>query len=242
MNIAMYRTFFNVQKQHWWFITRKTIVLDTINRHVKQTDNIKILDIGCGSGVMLNALEKIGQTFGMDMADEAIAFSQEIFSGQVEKGLLPDHVPYAENFFDVITALDVIEHVEEDVESLVTLHSRLVAGGKAVITVPAYQFLWSRFDELNEHKRRYTLTELDGKLKQSGFTVEKISYYNTLLFPVVYIVRLLNNALKRDGSSDIDLPSPMLNFILRKIFGVEKYLLRWINLPFGVSILAVVSK
>jgi SAM-dependent methyltransferase len=200
------------------------------------------LDIGCGSGLMLNALEDIGQTYGMDMSDEAISFSKEIFTGTVKKGMLPDEVPYEENFFDLITALDVIEHVDRDIDSLKAMHSRLIAGGKAVITVPAYMFLWSSFDDVNEHKRRYTLNELNEKLVQAGFTVEKITYYNTLLFPVVLVVRILNNILNRDGSSDIDMPSKPLNFVLKQIFGLEKYLLKFVNLPFGVSILAVVRK
>ena len=242
MNIDMYRMFFVVQKKHWWFVTKKEIVLDAIDRYFNQHTGVKVLDIGCGSGLMLNALEHVGQTFGMDMSDDAISFSKEIFNGKVEKGFLPDQIPYAENYFNLITALDVIEHVDEDVDSLKAIRGHLVADGKDVITVPAYMFLWSKFDEMNEHKRRYTLTELNAKLEQAGFTVEKISYYNTLLFPVVFVVRMLNNLFKRDGSSDVDMPNAPLNFVLKKIFGLEKYLLRFINLPFGVSILAVVKK
>ena len=242
MNINMYRMFFEVQKKHWWFVTKKEIVIDTIAKHFNKHADVKVLDIGCGSGLMLNALENVGQTFGMDMSDDAINFSKEIFSGKVEQGFLPDQIPYAENYFDLITALDVIEHVDEDVNSLKAIRAHLVADGKAVITVPAYMFLWSKFDEMNEHKRRYTLTELNTKLVQAGFTVEKISYYNTLLFPVVFVVRMLNNLFKRDGSSDVDMPKATLNFVLKKIYGIEKYLLRFINLPFGVSILAVVKK
>jgi hypothetical protein len=111
-----------------------------------------------------------------------------------------------------------------------------------MITVPAYMSLWSHFDELNEHKRRYTLNELHKKLLMAGFEIEKISYYNTLLFPIVYIVRKLNNLLGRNGSSDIDMPSSMMNSILKTIFGFEKLILRYCNMPFGVSILAVVKK
>lgn len=242
MNIEMYRKFFAVQKKHWWFVTRKKIVLDVIDRYLTKNSDNKILDIGCGSGLMLNALEEIGHTFGMDMSDEAINFSKEIFSGKVEKGLLPDQIPYEENFFNLIIALDVIEHIDLDIDSLMAIRSRLASGGKAVITVPAYMFLWSSFDELNEHKRRYTLSELNNKLLQAGFTVEKISYFSTLLFPVVFVVRMLNNILKRSGASDLDMPNWILNIVLENIFGIEKYLLKFVNLPFGVSILAVVRK
>jgi len=242
MNIEMYRRFFEVQKKHWWFLTRKNIVLDTIVLYSSKTEDSEILDIGCGSGVMLSVLDNIGCAHGMDMSDDAINFSKEIFGGEVKKGYLPDNVPYQENKFDLITVLDVIEHIDLDVESIEAMRALLVKGGKAVITVPAYMFLWSSFDEMNEHKRRYTRTELKAKLEQAGFTIEKISYYNTLLFPVIFIVRMLNNLLKRDGASDVDMPSRPVNFILKKIFGIEKYLLRYLNLPFGVSILAVVRK
>jgi 2-polyprenyl-3-methyl-5-hydroxy-6-metoxy-1,4-benzoquinol methylase len=238
----MYRLFFQVQQKHWWFVTRKKIVLAAIDSYVDKNIKLKILDIGCGSGVMLTALEKLGQTFGMDMSDEAISFSKEIFNGKVEKGFLPDQLPYEPDFFNLITALDVIEHIDQDVESLQVIYSLLNSEGKAIITVPAYLFLWSKFDDLNEHKRRYTLTELRTKLIIAGFTIEKISYYNTLLFPIVFLVRLLNNILQRDGASDIDIPNSFLNYILEKVFSLEISILRWINLPFGVSILAVVRK
>ena len=96
MNIEMYRIFFEIQKKHWWFVTRKNIVLDFIERYLTKSDHTKVLDIGCGSGLMLNALQEVGQTFGMDMSDEAISFSKEIFKGRVEKGALPDQLPYQE--------------------------------------------------------------------------------------------------------------------------------------------------
>ena len=242
MNIDMYRIFFKIQKKHWWFVTKKKIVLDMVDRYFTGSDDAKVLDIGCGSGLMLNALEDVGQAYGMDMSDEAINFSKEIFDGTVEQGALPDHVPFEDNFFDLITALDVIEHIDDDIASLKAMRSLLTRGGTVVITVPAYMFLWSSFDEMNEHKRRYTRPELKEKLIQAGFTIEKISYYNTLLFPVVFVVRMLNNILKRDGSSDIDMPSRPVNFVLGIIFGFEKYLLKFLNLPFGVSVIAVVKK
>lgn len=242
MQTNMYRIFFEIQKKHWWFVTKKKIVLDTIDRFFKKDDQTKILDIGCGSGLMLNALSKIGPTYGMDMSDEAIEFSKEIYNGDIAQGSLPDQVPYENNFFSLITALDIIEHIDRDIDSLTAMRDLLTPGGKIIITVPAYMFLWSPFDDMNEHKRRYTLTELKTKLLQTGFTIEKISYYNTLLFPIVFVVRLLNKLLNRDGASDMDIPSPPVNFILRKIFSFEMYLLRFLNLPFGVSVIAVVRK
>ena len=242
MNKEFYRKFFEVQKKHWWFVSKKKIVLDFIDRYVPTNDNHKILDIGCGSGLMLNALEQIGDTYGMDMSDDAINFSKEIFSGTVKKGMLPDNIPYDEEYFSLVVALDVIEHVDDDRASLTAIRSHIAEGGQAVISVPACMFLWSEHDVLNEHKRRYTLEELKGKLIDAGFTIEKISYFNTFLFPLISLVRMMNNLLKRKGASEIDLPHPFINFIIEKIFSLEKYFLRIMNFPIGVSVLAVIRK
>jgi len=242
MNIQLYRIFFEIQNKHWWFSSKRAIILETIARYTNLNPSSTILDIGCGSGLMLNALEGLGNTSGMDMSDDAIQFSQEIFRGGIRKGYLPDNVPFPENQFDLITALDVIEHIDDDVQSLKTIKELLTATGTAIIPVPAYMVLWSHFDEINEHKRRYTLTELKNKLEQAGFRIEKISYYNTFLFPIAYVVRKLNNFLGRNGVSDIEMPSDIMNNLLRRVFSSEKSLLRYCNFPFGVSVLAVVKK
>jgi SAM-dependent methyltransferase len=242
MDKKLYLKFFEVQKKHWWFVSKKKIVLDFIDRYVPMNDNHKILDIGCGSGLMLNALEQIGETYGMDMSDDAINFSKEIFSGTVKKGMLPDNIPYDEEYFSLVVALDVIEHVNDDRASLTAIRHHIAEGGQAVISVPACMFLWSEHDVLNEHKRRYTLEELKGKLIDAGFTIEKISYFNTFLFPLISLVRMINNLLKRKAASEIDLPHPVINYIVEKIFSLEKYFLRIMNFPIGVSVLAVVRK
>lgn len=242
MNASMYRQFFLVQQSHWWFTTRKKIVLDTIARFRRDSAEEQILDIGCGCGVMLNSLNELGSTYGLDMSDDAIAFCNEIFGGEVKRGHLPDQVPFPREKFSLITALDVIEHIDLDQQSLKTLHDLLQPKGLAIVTVPAYQFLWSKFDEMNEHKRRYTRHELQLKLQNAGFKIEKISYFNSLLFPLVFAIRMVNKVLGRNGASDIELPGKRLNALLGKIFGLEVSLLRTLSLPFGVSIIAVVRK
>ena len=242
MNVLMYRQFFEVQKVHWWFLVRKTIVLDAISRIPDLPKELSILDVGSGSGVMLKSLEELGETSGLDMSEEAIKFSKEIFSGEVRKGNLPDQVPFEQDAFHLITALDVIEHIEDDEGSIVAIKGLLKANGCAIVTVPAYRFLWTKFDVINEHKRRYTLTELREKLVAAGFIVENISYFNTLLFPMVVIVRMLNKAWNRDGTSDIDMPPAWINRILTFVFSLERPLLKMTRLPFGVSIIATVRK
>ena len=243
MDKSYYKIFFEVQKEHWWFVSKKKIVLDFIKQRMPHNLKNKILDVGCGSGLMLSALERLGETSGLDASDEAIAFSQEIFSGFVKKGELPNNVPYKDNYFNLITALDVIEHIENDVASLLTLHSKLVAGGLLVVTVPAFMFLWSEHDELNQHKRRYTRNELKEKLILAGFEVEKISYFNFFLFPLIAVIRLINRALKhKSEGSDVKLPNLIVNWIFLRVFSSEVGFLRLMNLPFGVSIIAIAHK
>jgi 2-polyprenyl-3-methyl-5-hydroxy-6-metoxy-1,4-benzoquinol methylase len=243
MDKSYYRIFFEVQKSHWWFVGKKKIVLDLVRRHVpSRSEGHKILDIGCGSGLMLNALKAIGEVSGMDMSDEAISFSKEIFDGTVKKGFLPNNVPYEYENFSLVTALDVIEHIDDDRAALKAIRATMLDGGQAIITVPACMFLWSGHDVLNEHKRRYTHKELKTKLVEAGFKIERISYFNTLLFPAIGFVRLVNRALNRKETSDVDLPSLPVNYILKKIFTAERFFLKFISFPIGVSILAVVRK
>ncbi len=243
MDKSYYEIFFDVQRRHWWFSTKKEIVLDLIRRtcfnvFAKQ----KILDVGCGAGLMLNSLEKIGETYGMDMSDDAINFSKKIYSGVVKKGSLPVNFPYDDNEFTIVVALDVIEHIDDDIAALKTIKNSMVVGGQLIVTVPACMILWSKHDVLNEHKRRYSLTELREKLIIAGYSVERISYFNTLLFPAILLVRMINKIFKREDGSDVALPSPVINFILKNIFSIERWLLRVVNLPIGVSVLAVAKK
>lgn len=240
----MYKLFYEIQKKHWWFVSKKKIVSIFIEKILidKNKQELKILDIGCGSGLMLEKLTEYGSVYGMDTSEEAISFSKEIYSGDIRKGSLPNDVPYQNNFFDLIVALDVIEHIDEDLMALRVLEAKLTRSGKAIITVPAYMFLWSKFDDLNEHKRRYTVSELKDKLESAGFNIKKISYYNSFLLPAVCIVRLFNKFLKRNAESEMDMPSEYVNYLLRQIFSSEGIFLKKVNFPFGVSILAIVEK
>lgn len=244
MNENMYRLFYEIQKKHWWFVSKKKIVSDFVENilNTREKKENKILDVGCGSGLMLEKLSEYGTVYGMDFSDEAIKFSSEIYPGEIRKGSLPNAVPFEDAFFDLIVALDVIEHVDEDVLALKTIKTKLKTGGKAIITVPAYMFLWSKFDEINEHKRRYTVPDLKNKLEISGLKIRKISYYNTFLFPVVYLVRNINKLLKRNAENEVAMPSRNINNLLKKIFSFESGILNKMNMPFGVSIIAIVEK
>jgi SAM-dependent methyltransferase len=242
MEEYLYAEMYELEKNHWWFVTRKRIIISFLNRYLIKSSQNKILDAGCGCGSILCDLQYEGQAFGMDASPEALRFSKSRFEGVIKQGYLPDDIPWPEEYFDAILLLDVLEHLNQDSKSLKSLGYHLKRDGVLLLTVPAYMFLWSSHDEVHQHYRRYTKKELSTKLLESGYKIQKISYFNTLLFPPIALIRLLRNRLKISGGSDANLPSPFINWVLKSIFSVEGHLLRHLNFPFGVSIIAIATK
>jgi len=244
MEQYLYREMYEQQNKHWWFVGRTKIILSLINKYLRNTQKpIKILDIGCGTGKMLREMSSFGEAYGLDSSEEAISFCKQYCSQKVMKGFLPNENPYRNQVFDLILALDVLEHIEDDREVIKCIYEMLSDSGYGIITVPAYMFLWSNHDEVHNHKRRYILTELKKKLEQAGFEIQKISYFNTFLFLPILLVRMLSKVIgRRNNSSDLGVSISRLNFIFEKIFSFERHLLNLFKLPFGVSIIAVVKK
>ena len=146
------------------------------------------------------------------------------------------------NVFDVVVSCHVIEHIEKDGEALNSIKYLMKKNGILVLTVPALMSLWSKFDEVNHHKRRYRKSELSHKIKAANFQILRISYFNSFLLPMIYIYRKATVFLKKEEVSDLKMPGKIINFILEKIFLIESYFLRVVNFPIGVSIIAVVKK
>ena len=243
MEDELYDVHFHVQKHHWWFVVKERIVRDIIDRCHLEGSPRDILDAGCGPGLMLEGLRGYGNVFGMDFSEKAVQYSQSKNIGDIRKGDLPFGFPFKDKKFDLILALDVIEHIEEDVESLRVLCDALKPHGKIILTVPANPFLWSKHDDVNQHKRRYTLSELRTKMASASLKIEKITYYNALLFPLIFIMRTLQKMLKLDTESDLKIPSPLVNNALKFVFHAERLLLRCgVRFSFGVSIIAVASR
>jgi hypothetical protein len=138
--------------------------------------------------------------------------------------------------------LDVIEHIENDENVLNQAHDYLAPQGRIVITVPAYQFLWSQHDVANHHKRRYTRRELRKKLEASGYRIEKLSYMNTILFPAALLWRMVDIMARVNKDPTLEIPSQFVNASLGTIFSFEKYLLRLTTMPFGLSVVAVAQR
>jgi len=219
------------QKKHWWFQARKKIIDQIISKiNFKKKNNI--LDFGCGSGVHLDMLSKYGH---VDVHEQNKYARTAIKNRYKNIKNIHSTLRLKNNFYDLILMADVIEHVKEPKKLLANLKKCLRKDGRILITVPAYQFLFSKKDYVLNHYRRYDKKLLRGELK--GFKIEIISYFNTFLCVPIIMMTLLNKFLKRDYIKKAETtPNLIINKLLYIIFVTEKYFIKYLNLPFGISI------
>jgi len=241
MNPEVYERMAWLEDRHWWFLARRAIVAKMI-AGLGLPPQSRILDTGCGTGGNLAMLRNFGEVAATEMDDWAREIAAAKSVASVSFGKLPDVLPYHGPEFDLVTLLDVLEHVQDDQAALKSLNGLLKPSGYLLITVPAYPFLWSGHDEAHHHYRRYRLGELAGKTREAGFDVVYASYFNTFLFPLIAAIRLIGQLLKRNAGSDLSMPSRWLNRLLYTIFASERALLGKVTLPFGVSALLVARK
>ena len=187
-------------------------------------------------------LAQFGSIDAFELDDEARAIAETKLHISVKHGILPNGIPFAPGTFDVVTAFDVIEHVEQDVASLSMLGQQLAPGGRLFMTVPALPWLWSKHDETHHHYRRYTRQSLEAALRQAGLRPVRVSYFNTLLFPLIAGLRLLRKQLHLKETADDAMPGAWTNVILKAIFGAESAVVGRLNLPIGVSLMAVAER
>jgi len=240
---------FEMEQRHFWHVGRREMILDVLRRSVPGLPRSRMLEVGCGNGSVLAFLRQNGIDIeGGDILLEGLRFCRRRVPSaslyQVDILALP-----FKDEFDIVGAFDVLEHVEDDEKALAEMNRALKAGGRLILTVPAHKFLWSRHDEASHHKRRYSRKDLMAKLERSGFAVDKTTYYMFFLFPVLAAMRLLSRVLRgkegeRSGTkTSLELKTvPVINDVFLALLRLEKYLIRYVNLPFGASLLITAAK
>lgn len=245
MKREFYAEYYEIEDRHWWFIGRRRIFLALLDRHLGPgAGSRRILDVGCGTGTMLGYLSRYGEAEGIDADPEAVRFCHQRGIEQVRQ-VEPGPLPHDSATFDLLTALDVIEHVDDDTGLVREMARVLRPGGMLLASVPAYRWMWGPQDEIAHHKRRYVARELRERITETGLELRRVTYFNTLLFPAIAAVRALRPY--RPGSSDLrsdfELTAPgRTNDLLARTFSAEAWLVPRVNFPFGVSILALATK
>lgn len=240
MDRSAYASMSAQEGAHWWFVARRAILDTLIRARIAPRADARILEAGCGTGGNLAMLAAHGRVDALEYDAEARAFAEARGIARIEPGMLPGRIGFGDNRYDLIALLDVLEHVEQDRESLAALRERLAAGGRILLTVPAVPWLWSDHDVLHHHKRRYTRAGLVRAAQEAGLRVESIGYFNSLLFPLAMATRTAHRLLGRKGALDAQ-PSPPVNAVLRRVFGWERHLLGRVRFPIGLSLYAILS-
>ncbi len=226
--------------RHWWYVARRAVLVALIRRRIAPPPGARILEVGCGTGHNLAMLAGFGAVAGTELDDQARTFARDRLNADVAAARLPELDGVAEAAFDLVAALDVIEHVADDVGSLASLARRLRPGGRLLVTVPAYPWLWSAHDVANHHLRRYTARSLRNAADAAGLRVEHLGYFNMLLLPLVIAARIAGKVTGKDSSDDA-MPSPAVNRALKAVFALERYWIGRLSMPAGVSLVAVLT-
>ena len=242
MDAAVYRAHAELERDHWWFVGRRAVVADVIEHHIG-TKVGRILDVGCGTGGMLPLLASFGGVTAVEPEPFAVDRARrQPVEAEVILGRVPEDVPATADF-DLVTAFDVIEHLDDDVGALRAMASAARAGGSVLVTVPAVPWLWSEHDVANGHFRRYRRSDLIGVLNEARLDVHHVSFFNAVLFAPIAAVRLVGRLRRKErpGRSDFDMGAPPkpVNRVLARALGAEQRLVSGRGLPIGVSLIAV---
>lgn len=235
--------------RHWWYRGRRTVLRAVFATHLPPVADRQILEVGAGTGSVTTVLTELGTVVAVEPHEVARAACERhapaatVVAGGVDD---LDRLPgVAGRRFDLVGAFDVIEHLSDDVGALEAMADHLADDGRLVVTVPALELLWGPHDEVNGHFRRYSRALLVRTLDRAGLQVDQVSYFNTLLFPPVALVRLARRLVPsrhEEPASDFVLPRPIVNRALTALFGLEARVLARRSLPIGSSLVAVARR
>ncbi len=225
---------------HWWYVARRHILSSLIARRAHLPRNARILEIGCGTGHNFAMLGAFGHVDALEIDEAARKIASAVLGREVGAAALPELTGVEDEAYDLIALLDVLEHVEADEATLMNMHKKLKPNGKILVTVPANKWMWSAHDVLNHHYRRYTRTSLQELATKAGLKTEMMSYFNTVLFPLAAAFRIIGKITGRKEADD-EQPQQMLNTIFTRLFGFERHLIGRLQMPFGVSLVAILT-
>jgi SAM-dependent methyltransferase len=228
------------ENRHWWYQGRRRVIERTI-RGLSLPVQARILDAGCGSGRNMVELSRHGTVTGVELSSTSVGLARERAAGNVIEGSVMD-MPFDDGFFDLSVSLDVIEHLCDDVGALTELRRVTSPGGALLVTVPAYQWLWSGHDEVNHHHRRYSRSSLLAAAERAGWHCQRTTHFNSLLLPIAVALRALDRINPRTTKSSLDLwvPPAPFNWLLRQPLAIEAAVIgRGGSIPVGLSLLAV---
>jgi ubiquinone/menaquinone biosynthesis C-methylase UbiE len=240
-----YEMTYSHENHYWWFTARLDIftsLFENLREKGLIPRNAKILNLGCGTGIQTEIFSKFGEVVSLDFSEDALKFCGIRKLGRLVRADA-GKLPFAAASFDVVLCFDILEHIESDLTAVSEINRVLKKNGIAFISVPAFRFLWSSFDDVNWHKRRYRKKEVEKLISGSGLIPFKTSYFNFFLFPLALMRRSYEKVFKR-RENQYYLPKTGLfsNYILKKVFASEKYFLNHLNFPCGVSVIGIARK
>lgn len=245
MDPKEYEKMFHLEDTYWWYQGRKRVVSQLLGlKECAPQKRPRILDVGCGTGLMLQEMQGRAHCVGMDFSPLSMHFTRKRGIQRLARADAMN-LPVRENAVDLITLLDLAEHLERDRDLFHEAYRALKPGGRLVLTVPAHAFLWSEHDEALYHKRRYSRRVIKERIEEAGFHIHRLTYCITFTFPLIVGFRLLQKVIgkkKSEPSSHLVILPAWANRLLIWSVDLERLLLRFMNLPFGVTLALVAEK
>jgi SAM-dependent methyltransferase len=241
-----YLKMYDLETSYWWFLGKQSLVKDQIGRLPLQGfREVRLLDIGAGTGIIMKVLERFGKVCGVELSLEAIRFLKRRNLESLVRSDANEALPFRNEAFSVVTCLDVLEHLDKDFDLIQEMFRICKPGGYVILTIPAFQAFWSAHDKVLHHRRRYTKARLLAIIKQTDFRILKLSYYNVMMSIPILLIRKIRSSRnpRQESQSDFSIRFPsFFNRALTYFYRAEISLLKFLSYPFGVSLMVTLQK